>query len=188
MKKALILIILSLVIILFLVRECRLPSPVLEPTIVTVYDTVRDTVDKFVPRYIPKPYTIVQTDTLWELLNVDTSAILRDYFSTVFYRDTILSDSTAFIVVMDSIYMNRIKARDISFKLYSQAINTTTTITEPEKLRNKIFLGLGVGGTPTSFGFTVDVMLINKKDNAYALSYNVLTKDIKFSMYWKIKL
>ena len=179
--------ILFILFIIFIARECTNPLPPQEPTIEIVKDTVWDTI---AGDDIRVPYPVYQDtgSTKWKYKDIDTAAILTDYFSTVFYRDTILNDSSAIFIVKDSIHMNRIKVRETSYKLYNKAINTTTTITEPAKLRNKVFVGLGAGGSPTSFGLSLNLMLITKKDNAYSISYDGLNKDIWFTMYWKIKL
>ncbi len=195
MKKyiTLITVIVILFGIIFIIRECSGPPPEIpDPIIKIERDTIRDTIPGEIPDYIPE---IVYQDTgsikyipRWDTVDVDTSAILVAYFSTNFYRDTILGDSSGFVVVMDSITQNRIKYRKAYYKLYTEAISETTTITKPEKLRNKWFVGFGAGGNDSKFGFSGDIMILNKKDNAYSFKYDFLNKEAWVTMYFKIRL
>jgi hypothetical protein len=57
----------------------------------------------------------------------------------------------------------------------------------PEKKRNKVFVGAGVGRSLDQFGLTANVMLFTKREHAYQLSYDVLNNDMYFTMYWKLK-
>lgn len=187
-----IIIVLALFLIILMMREFRGSShdPDQKPDTVTIIAYTIDTLEIEIPASIPDPEYIYQdTGSIkWRLQNVDTTAILYAYFSTVFYQDTIISDTNAFVVVRDSISQNLIKHRQIEYKAYSHSKSEITTITKPERLRSKWFYGIGVGGSPNSFGVDVGVLILNKKENAYALSIDPFNRDVKFSMYWKIRL
>ena len=164
------------------------PKPLPPETIITIErDTIRDTVQTTSTVYVPKIRYVDRTDTLWKMQNVDTALILADYFTYRYYQDTVLNDSTAFLVVKDTLYKNKIKSRQTSLKVYPQTIKETITITQSEKLRTKWFYGLGVGGNPESFGIAPSFMLLTKKENAFTLSYDFINKDYWLAGYWKIK-
>jgi len=175
-----------LLVVLFLQRECK--RTVIVPEIKT--DTITrvhiDTINIIKQNYVPK---ITYRDTgRIQLIDVDTLQILTDYFAINFYRDTIISDSNAFIVVFDSIYQNSIKSRHIEAKVYKTTIYETITKTELEKRINKIFVGFGVGKNVNRFGLNTGLLLATKKENIYGVQYDPFNKDITFSIYWKLRI
>ena len=118
--------------------------------------------------------------------NVDTSAILKDYYARVFYADTFrLKDTLGFIVVNDTISKNRIQNR----KYYS-SINVPT-IKEKiylKELSNSWFLGPSIilGNTSAIGG---DINLKTKKDLLIGVGVGVnsnISPFLRGSVSWKI--
>jgi hypothetical protein len=177
----------SIVLAFFLFRQCGTPRIIEKPTIVFKRDTVRDTISYSIIKYVPK---ISYTDTgsiQWKYLEIDSLAILKAYFAKNFYRDTILSDSNAFIVLDDTIYQNQIISRYVKAEVYPLTIYEKTTITQPAELHNKLFLGFGAGGNMDKFGLSADFMFQNKRDNTFAGSYDFINKEIWVRTFFKIK-
>jgi hypothetical protein len=137
-----------------------------------------------------KPYIVRITDTLWifEHGEIDTAAILQDYFAKVFYRDTI-STKYGNVIILDTVTRNRIDWRKaiLDFEIPSEV----KYVTKEEKKRNQIYLSMGglynqyalsVGG-----GFT----LKTKKDRMFGvraylgtggkITYN-FTTDLKIKL------
>lgn len=188
MKNSLYYIIIGLVLFIVFQKQCGSgtvqPS---QPDTITVVKIKIDTIKFAPPIYTPIPISVSPGEFLTIPLETDTAAILFDYFSSIPYCDTIINDSSAFIVLMDTISRNRIKSREIVAKVYKKTVSEVSTITKPAKLRNKLFLGMGLGRSPESFGFTGNFMIVNKKENAFTFSYDVINKDFYVTFYWKLR-
>jgi len=184
-----------LLLLLFLQREChRCPDP--EPEI--VYKTKKVTIPGDSVPYeveVPGPPVPVYRDTgstQWKYHQVDTMAILSDYFATFFYADTISDDTSMVCIINDWITENKIKRRAIKFMnlrpIVYKTIVTPVEENEAERQRFKMFLGPTIGRSPEEFGIGPSVMVITSRENAYALDYDMINKDIYLKYYWKIKL
>jgi len=126
-----------IVIVVLLHRSCdRDTITTTETKTIVRIDTLRhrDTI------YFPKPYKVVvrQIDTLY----IDTSKVIRDYFTEKYYRlsysDTTLQ-ATADIVVAE----NSLELAQLDYLVFRPTIHTITTI--KEKTYRRFFLSLGVG-------------------------------------------
>jgi len=103
--------------------------------------------------YRPKPYAIIQYkpqlqretvfDTLYEFLlkEIDTIAILKDFFATRVYSDT-QNIKYGKIIINDSVTMNKIKARRLITDISIPEITNTITVQRPRKAQ--IYLGINV--------------------------------------------
>ena len=143
--------------------------------------------------YVPEPYAVYKdTGSVIEVeipADIDSLAIAKAYFSEWMLTDTILNDTNGIIVINDVISQNSIKERFIYPKtLYPHYKIVTQTIREDYKEKTKVFVGIGANGSMNRFGFSGNVLLKTKNDAVYGLSYDIINKDIAFSMYWKLKL
>jgi len=163
--------------IMFL-RECSSPCPEC-PQNDTIVEYHTDTIVNTDTAYIPRIVNHFHTDTIR-----DTVEVYIDYFVRNYYHDTILNDTNGFITISDTVSQNRIIYRRPAITLYPHFVSET--IIEKEKLRNKVFLGLGLGRSVKAFGLSGNAGLLTKKDNLYTISYDVLNKDVYLTMYWKI--
>jgi len=186
MKKAPWLIIGTLLIVIFLQR-IWLPSQKVPKgsQTETIYDTIHDTVPYPVTRYVPKPVYKDTGSIKWKWHKVDTTAILKDYYSRHYYIDTLANDSIALIIIQDTVSRNRIISRQKRLTFYPRTIKETTIRKIPN--RRKLFVGLSIGRNPKQFALSPSILYTSRKDNAYAFSYDVLNHDIYLSMYWKLK-
>ncbi len=185
MKSTPWLIILVLLFALFLQRECT-PTPKCPECPVVAIDTIHDTIFNKTTAYIPKPVYIDTGSTKWRWHNVDTLAILSDYFSRNLYQDTLQNDSNGLIILVDTICQNRITYRHPQITLYPQTIRQTTILEVPTPLKNTLYLGMAIGRNPTKFGLAPSAMFHNKKAHVYSLSYDLISHDIYVGIYWKI--
>jgi len=189
LKTAPWIIIIVLIVLLVLQRECkRCPEVVPCPEIDTTYLT--DTVTYLDTVYIPKHFIKYDTieKTIFIPTDIDSMAIVKAYFDTYYVIDTIINDTNVFLVIRDKIGQNEIQERAIlDLIIFPHNKFITKTEIEPYKPKNKVFLGVGIGRSLDEFGLSANVMLLNKKDNAYQLSYDVLNQDIYFTMFWKLK-
>lgn len=186
MKKAPWIIIATLLIVIFLQREWLSPREHFHAP-ETFYDTIHDTLPYPVIHYVPKLIYQDTGSTRWRWQKVDTTAILKDYFSRHYYADTLANDTNALIIVYDTISRNKIISRKPVLKIFTHLIKQTTVIKSPVLSKRKIFAGIGVGRNPNQFGLSASILYVSRKDNAYSFSYDLLNHDFYFSMYWKIR-
>jgi hypothetical protein len=96
--------------------------------------------------------------------DVDTTKILKDYYSKVFYSDTLkLDENLGSITIKDTVYMNSIHNRKWVAKINKVTINKTNIVEELPK--TQLYIG-GVAGVLTiKNGFIgPSIMLKTKKD------------------------
>lgn len=179
-------IILALAIgyILFL-QMCNRLGPCPEQKIISVKVDTGYIIDSFkstwqkpkpdtiiLPGKMPKPEIIYQDGPPTFVMNdVDTAAILQDYFAKVFYRDS-LQTQYGTITVEDTISQNRIQARRWQTNFTIPTI--TKTITLAEKKRNQLYTGFSGLFGQTSIGAEINLSLKNKKDQVYEVGAGIL--------------
>ena len=180
-------IIVILILLLFLQRECHHCPDV--RNIVSKTDTCYIVGDS-----IPYPYPIITTVKVDSIIHdttfrkVDTALILADYFAKVYGNQILADDSSVFVSVQYMVTQNRLAwmLPSIANRKPTAIIQNTTVINQPV-LRTKFFAGIGVGRSPTEFGLTANALLLTKNDHAYSLSYDFLNHDVYCTLYWKIK-
>ena len=186
MKYLTYLIILALVALLIIQNQCQHPKqdnqPVSDTIMITsiIFDTITIHDTAYQPKYIYK-------DTGTTKIIYDTVLILKDYFTKYFYSDTILNDTSAQIIINDTIYKNRIISRLPKVKLYHPVITNTILTSErhPERSR-RVSAGFTIGGNLNQFNFGPALLLQTKKKTSYSLSYDLINKQVNLSLYWQL--
>lgn len=96
-------IIAVLLVAIIILQQCRRnPGP--EVTTVVTHDTIPgDSVPYEV--LLPKPYPVYKDtgSTKWKFKDIDTCAILRDYFAEYYYQDTMKDDTSALVILNDMV-------------------------------------------------------------------------------------
>ena len=142
--------------------------------------------------------TIVEKEVIIPAI-IDTAALLKDYYSKVLYKDTlILPDSLGTVSVIDTITQNKILGRTFNANVKQRTIKETMIVKELPK--TKVFYGLEGGFNKADFVSSVGagVLINTKKDKIYQLGLGVNNQTIdgingSFSpyirggVYWKIK-
>lgn len=144
---------------------------------------VYDTLEK------PVPYQVlVPGDSFWR--DVDTAVILQkckemyqDYYSRIVYNDTLKNDTSALIILIDTVYQNRLQKRILGFQnRRATSIITNTTIIG-EIPRNKFYLGAGIDGEINPFyrdpTLTLNGLLVMKKRWAYEVEFGFPINNIE---------
>jgi hypothetical protein len=189
------LLIVVLVIIILIMRSCdgggSTPT-VKEPTTITKvevrYDTIENVVIKYVPKWKEKIVTI--TDTI--PLEIDTLAILKDYYAKYVYTDTLKLDTIGYAVINDTITRNTIFSRDVTTQL---VIPTITQINTKYIYKREFFGGVSLGGllnsvpneSPIQY-ISGELMYVNRKRNVYGLGLGIdnnFNPIISGRIYWK---
>ncbi len=111
--------------------------------------------------------TIIKIDTF--LRDVDTAAILRDYYAYRIYKDTLKNDSSATIVVEDSISRNR--------KLKSKLIFSNNRPIAYNVTNEGVFLGGSI--STISIGFDAEYL---KGENSFGIGLNFVNTDNNFKL------
>ena len=147
-----------------------------------------------------KGKTIKVTNTIHDTIpkDVDSLAILKNYFTKVIYRDSvILKDSLGKIVLVDTIFKNSIHSRVWDYHINSKTIKETIIGKTPPT--NQLYIGVNMGFDQVNFINSVTPSFIykTKKDNIYQLGIGVfgvsgngtttLRPYIMVGRYWKIK-
>lgn len=118
--------------------------------------------------------------------NVDTGAILKDYYARVFYKDTFkLKDTLGFIVINDTISKNRVQNRKFYSSINIPIVKEKIYLRE---ISNDWYVGpsLVLGKTSSLGG---DLYLKNKKDLLLGFGVGVnsnISPYLRGSVSWKI--
>jgi hypothetical protein len=132
--------------------------------------------------------------------NVDTNAILKEYYTKVLYKDVlVLPDSLGTVAVTDTISQNKIFGRTFNANVKQRVIKETTIVKELPK--NQLYFGVGGQFNKTDFisGLSTGVILKTKKDKIYQVNLGVTNSTIDgvngefkpyvgAGVYWKIRL
>ena len=182
-------IIILILIIIILLQKCGgngldKGGKIIHDTITTV-DTTYTTITKEIPKYIPKWDTKIKYihDTTKV---IDTAYVIGDYYSTYVYKDSLVTD-TLKVYINDSISQNKIKMRDIKYKITLPTITITNNI---NKRRNEFYYGFNIAGGKFGINnFGPELMLKTKNSSAYGIGVGLngsLQPVVSLKMYWKI--
>lgn len=195
-NKLSLIVIAVLIGIIILQRACSKPYPCPDggkPQVVTVIDTqyITNVVEK--PVYKPGKVKYLPGEEIPVFIPIDTAAILKDYYATRVYNDTVAIDSIGYAYIEDSVSKNEIQARRFSARYTVPVIKETTTITIPPKPKTQLYIGIEAGGSkinPINY-FGPALVLKTKKDQMYSagLGYTVDQGfGVKAGILWKIKI
>jgi len=182
MKPAPYIIIIILLVIIFLQRECNTSNQTLVKTNY-IFDTIIDTVVLESNVYIPVPIYHDTGSTLLLYQIVDTAAILHDYFSSYYYCDTIQDDSAAFIVVCDTVSRNRIVSRQPFITLYSRLVTKTKLVVSNPIQSRQLSIGLQLAVAKNAYGLSPTILYKSKKNTSLSFSYDIINKSYSFGVY-----
>jgi len=162
-------------------------------------------VTKYVPKYITKE-VIKEVEIP---VDVDSLAIIKDYFSKVTVTETLNLDydfpkqvtdslgnkpasSLGYGILTDIISQNRIESREIDWFFKIPTVYNTTIVKELPKLEFYYGFGLGMDQTNGLGNFTGNLLVKTKKMNIYGLNIGMSNQLGQYkpfvggSMYWKI--
>jgi len=171
----------------------------------TIYVEKEVKVTKYVPKYITKE-VIKEVEIP---VDVDSLAIIKDYFSKVTVTDTLNLDydfpkqvtdslgnkpasSLGYGILTDIISQNRIESREIDWYFKIPTVYNTTIVKELPK--NEFYIGFGTGIDQTNGlnNLSGNVLFKTKKLNIYGLNLGLSNQLGEYkpfvggSMYWKL--
>ena len=174
------LIIIALMVVVFLQRECHRCSVCPEPPksdTLYVYDTIPVTL----PPITPKPGK-VEHKPLPAV--IDTAAVIRAYFARHYGEDTLIDSRDLFLSLRWEVQENRPT-------LFQPTIinrKPTTVISyHYEQPKTKVFAGIHIGGNAQQFGIGPEMALLTKRDNLYTINYDIVNKTAEGGILWKIR-
>lgn len=186
-------VIATLIVVILLLRFCgSKPSPT-EPIVKTTitetitYDTIKESVPVYVPQWRDR---LLPPDTVWKNQVVDTTAILKDYFATYYYSDTLHLDSLT-LVINDSVSKNKINARNLAYTLLYPT--KTITITNDRYLNQREFyFGPAISASTTGFEFVgIESIFRSKRNTTFRINAGInetLGVQVGIGFHWKLKL
>ena len=164
-----------------------------------------DTVDVIKTKVVTKKGDDIYHEVIVEKeikipVNVDTIAIINDFYSKVLYKDVlVLPDSLGTVSVIDTISQNRILGRTFNASVKERTIKETMIVKEPAK--TQLYYGLNAGFNKEDYVSAVGAGLIlkTKKDKIYNINIGVNNRTVDgtngsfspyvgFGTYWKIKV
>jgi hypothetical protein len=181
-----IIVLVAVIAILLLTKGCGQPKP--KPDIITKIDTTyiksTDTVYHHLRgKTVYQPYSVYVE--VGVPANVDTAAILADYFMVREYADSAYNDSVK-IHYSAVVNRNALKSMELSYKLTlpQMVVTKSSTLTVNKQLA---FIGLDLTSNGTNLGIYPSIYF----DTRYAMwgaGYDPLNRSVKFGVYRKIKL
>jgi hypothetical protein len=180
------LLIIILIGIIIFIRSCSKPIPS-EPktTIKTIieYIPVTETIPEYIPKWTERIEVVIDTFKT----PIDTTAILVDYYSKYFYKDTLSVDTLGYVIVNDTISQNKIGSRSVEYSLNIPKI----TIEKTTYLNNREFyLGYSIQGSTGQLNYVGgELYFRTKKSQLYGVGIginNTFQPVLKSGMYWKL--
>jgi hypothetical protein len=141
------------------------------------------------------PFEVLVHDTLWKSIDVDTMAIIKNYFAKLIYKDTLkLDDSLGTIVVIDTISENKIVGRVWEANVRERIVKELTIVKEMPK--RQVFIGADATFNKVNLLNSVGGGLIykDKRDALYKFNLGLsntgdqLLPYVGGGVYWKISL
>jgi len=182
------LLIIVLVIVILLMRTCSGKKDSGEK-VITKTKIEYIPVEKIVPEYVPKwkEKIVIDIDTFLANTDVDTLAILADYYAKYYFVDTLSFDTLGYALVKDTVTQNKIASRSLEYQLNIPKITVEKTIYLNQR---EFYYGLGIAGNLRQLNsIGGEILYKTKKKQAYGLGIGVnqnFHPIISGRIYWKI--
>ncbi len=125
------------------------------------------------------PFEKLYVDTQYLTKDVDTAAILINFFTNFEYKDTLfLPDSLGFVFITDTITQNKIKTRTYNAKVIERIIDSTTILEQIQK--NQFFIGPHLTVNKVSLVNSVGGSILyksKKTENIYQFSTGIMSQN-----------
>jgi len=188
-----------LILIIFLQRSCTsgdvvTADPKVDIKYDTIYKHITDTIIKKVP---VKSIVYVKPDgpeyTSGE--NIDTcrarfNYLLKQHIARRVYQDTLKLDSLGTIVVIDTVWLNKLGKRTKIYDYKIPFVTKTVTITKEKDPVRQLYIGGNIFGDKNALQLlTPGVLYKTKKDQIYQANVGINfdgTLTYGVGAYWKI--
>jgi hypothetical protein len=171
------------------IKNCSTGDKSKTDTIITVkYDTTWKTKIEKTPVYTPGPTQILPGDT--QYLPVDTAAILKNFYSKVYYNDTLLIDSFGYVAYHDMVTENKIAKRQKESNYKIPVVTKTVEKEIHHYYKQPRQFNAGFLVDPLKLRLSGLVSYEDKKDHIFHLGVTTSQQgsSIIGGMSWKIKM
>ena len=192
-------LIITLVVLLKSDKPIRIKEVIKEVPSEPIHDTV--SVEVEVP-YAVKGEDIYHDTTIYvpTYMSVDTASILRAYYFTNSFIDTLkLNNNQGFVYLNQTVSENKIASRNWSATVKPKIVREPAP--EPPPIKNQVFLGINGAISKEDWvnSLGMGIILKTKKDHLYQVGAGVANRTvdgisgefrpyINGGVYWKIKL
>lgn len=188
---------LTLIAVIYLFHTCNCNKPEVKQVPVIKYDTTyikgKDSIS-YVPKpykvSVPVPYAVVDSFTETVVERVDTTQILKQFYSTLYYSDT-QPIKYGSITINDTVSKNKIQGRGL---VINQDIPIVTkTITEVIKRRNVLMVGVEALGNKDNplYATGINAGIFSKRDRYIGIKGMILKGGqglVGVDIKWPVKL
>jgi hypothetical protein len=153
-------------------------------------EVVSHTVDTFYtegPVHVEYKDSLIPSRVVHDTIpvDVDTAAILGDYFTTRTYDDSVVYDDCKFYV-SEEVSMNKLKSRYTSMVAIKESIRTTDVMVRKPKVI------VGIGGSllmnAKEQSMSVDVLLVPRYGRVIPYGgYDVIRKSVRVGAAWRFE-
>jgi hypothetical protein len=196
-------IILALIITLIVLLKSDKPPKIKEVVREVPSEPIHDTI----PMEVEVPYEIKGDDIYHDTtiyvptyVQVDTAAILKSFYATNSFIDTIkLNNNQGFVYLNQDVSENKIASRKWSATVKPKIVREPAP--EPPPIKNQVFLGINGAISREDWvnSLGMGVILTTKKDHLYQLGAGVANRTVdgvsgefrpflSGGVYWKIKV
>lgn len=120
-------------------------------------------------------------------VNVDTAAIIRDYFTQYVASDTLI-DTNLYALIIDTISGNRITGRSFSYR-WLKPTTTTTIINNTTIINSKarLYLGINFSYINNNPGITPSLLFCPKESkHGFSFGFDILNKGMIGGYHYNI--
>lgn len=148
-------------------------------------------VEKVVTEYRQGETIFVEVEVPVEVLvpvEIDTMEVLKDYYSTRVYSDTLFIGDMGYVALVDTVTQNKIVGRYFDANIVERTVTETITVKELPKL--EIWAGV-VATTNMDFGGSIGV--VTRKRNHIGIDLGIAVDDLLINPYvgfrylWQIR-
>jgi hypothetical protein len=189
-------IIAGLVLLIIMMRSCdsfdeKKPANIITKTDTTyrsIHDTITKTVREVSVKYVP--FKIYKPSKNIDTCNSRLDSLLMEHSMMRAYRDTLSIDSVGTVVVLDTVWRNKLSGRTYISNYTVPTI--TNTITKTEDPKRQLYIGGNIFADKRILHiFSSGLIYKDRKDRVYQANIGVtMDGNISYGLgtYWKIKL
>lgn len=128
-----------------------------------------------------KGKTIFKTkiDTVEIPVYIDTTGVIKDYYTKYVYNDTLNFDDHGKVMINDTITQNSIYSRSVTATLAKIYITKETTKSEKPKVEFYVGGGVGIGGYNFLNNMTSSFLVRTKKKTVYGVDMGLTSNPIQ---------
>lgn len=183
--------------IIIMQRSCNksIPASSIQTVrIDTIFKIKHDTIIKpvkLIKEKLVYPKNIVQPSNNIDTCKAKFTTLSNDFYTKRTYKDTINLKELGNIIVVDTVWMNKLHGKRKYIENY-KIPTIIKTITKPLPAKNQLYIGGELMLSTNSLGtFVPSIIYKNKKDQIYKFSVGVgIDGQISYGVgtFWKIKL